>query len=208
MNILKVCDKMEEIKKLSSFYALVFRQKYIQRWGLMRNAIPESLAVHSSECAILTHALATIGNKVYGKDYDVGKAVTMALFHDVPEVFTGDMPTPVKYANPEIRSQFASIEEQSTKALIEKLPEQLREEYTEIFASVEGDEKHRALVKAADRLCAYIKCIDEKRFGNSEFSGAMAGIEARLWESDMPELEYFKKYFLPAFSLTLDEQQS
>ncbi len=199
---------MEEIKKLSSFYALVFRQKYIQRWGLMRNAIPESLAVHSSECAILTHALATIGNKIFGKDYDVGKAVTMALFHDVPEVFTGDMPTPVKYANPEIRSQFASIEAQSTKSLIDKLPVELRDEYSSIFASVDGDEKHRPLVKAADRLCAYIKCIDEKRFGNCEFSGAMAGIEKRLAESDMPELSYFMEYFLPAFTLTLDEQQS
>ena len=198
---------MEDIKNLSSFYALVFRQKYIQRWGLMRNAIPESLAVHSSECAILTHALATIGNKVLGKDYDVGRAVTMALFHDVPEVFTGDMPTPVKYANPEIRSQFASIEEQSTRSLIDKLPTELKGEYEEIFASIDVDEKHRALVKAADRLCAYIKCIDEKRFGNCEFSGAMEGIESRLRESSMPELAYFMEHFLPAFSLTLDEQQ-
>lgn len=198
---------MEEVKKLSSFYALVFRQKYIQRWGLMRNAIPESLAVHSSECAILAHALATIGNKVFGKDYDIGKVVTMALFHDVPEVFTGDMPTPVKYANPEIRSQFASIEEQSTRALIDKLPDELRGEYREIFASIEGDEKHHGILKAADRLCAYIKCIDEKRFGNCEFAGAMQGIEKRLAESDMPEVSYFIEYFLPAFSLTLDEQQ-
>ncbi len=199
---------MEEMKKASSFYALVFRQKYIQRWGLMRNAIPENLAVHSSECAVLVHALATIGNKVYGKDYDVGKAVTMALFHDVPEVFTGDMPTPIKYANDEIRSQFAAIEKQSTLSLINKLPDELRDEYKGIFESVEGDEKHHALLKAADRLCAYIKCIDEERFGNCEFSGAKAGIEKRLKGAALPELDYFMEYFLPAFELTLDEQQS
>ena len=199
---------MEEINTLSSFYALVFRQKYIQRWGLMRNAFPESLAAHSSECAILAHALATIGNKVYGCDYDVGKVVTMALFHDVPEVFTGDMPTPVKYANKSIRGQFAAIEAESTAALINKLPEELKEDYAAIFDAVENDEKHHKLLKAADRLCAFIKCEEEERFGNSEFTGAKKGIEERLRESEMPELNYFMEHFLPAFRLTLDEQQS
>ncbi len=199
---------MEDIKKISSFYALVFRQKYIRRWGLMRNAVPETLAAHSSECAVLAHALATIGNKVFGRSYDVGKVVTMALFHDVPEVFTGDMPTPVKYANPSIRTQFAAIEEQSTRALIDKLPSELKDDYAKIFDSLENDEVHRHIVKAADRLCAYIKCIDEERFGNTEFSGAKAGIEKRLKSSEMPELDYFIEHFLPAFAMTLDEQQS
>lgn len=198
---------MEEMKKLSSFYALVFRQKHIMRWGLMRNAYPESLAAHSSECAILAHALATIGNKLYGKDYDVGKVVTMALFHDVPEVFTGDMPTPVKYANPSIRGQFKAIEEESTAALVAKLPSELRDEYALIFDAVENDEKHHKLLKAADRLCAFIKCQEEQRFGNTEFEGAKKGIEKRLAETDMPELRYFMEYFLPAFSQNLDEQQ-
>ncbi len=199
---------MEDLKKTSSFYALVFRQKYIQRWGLMRNAIPENLAVHSAECAVLTHALATIGNKIFGKGYDVGKAVTMALFHDVPEVFTGDMPTPVKYANAEIRAQFAEIEKQSTRALVQKLPCELRDEYKAIFEEADGDGEYHKLLKAADRLCAYIKCIDEERFGNCEFAGAKTGIEQRLKESSMPELDYFMRHFLPAFELTLDEQQS
>ncbi len=199
---------MEDLKKVSSFYALVFRQKYIQRWGLMRNAIPESLAVHSSECAVIAHALATIGNKIFGKSYDVGKAVTMALFHDVPEVFTGDMPTPVKYANADIRMQFAEIERQSTRALIDKLPCELRDEYEKIFAAVEGNDEYHKLLKAADRLCAYIKCIDEERFGNCEFAGAKVGIEQRLKQSAMPELEYFMQHFLPAFTMTLDDQQA
>lgn len=197
---------MEDVNKLSSFYALVLRQKYIQRWGLMRNAYPESLAAHSSECAILSHALATIGNKVFGRDYDVGRVVTMALFHDVPEVFTGDMPTPVKYANPNIRAQFASIEAESTKNLVNKLPNELRDEYEGIFDAVESDKKHHDLLKAADRLCAYIKCLEEERFGNTEFSGAKKSIEERLKESAMPELNYFMEHFLPAFTLTLDEQ--
>jgi len=199
---------MEEMNKLSSFYALVFRQKYIQRWGLMRNAFPESLAAHSSECAILAHALATIGNKIYGRDYDVGRVVTMALFHDVPEVFTGDMPTPVKYANPSIRSQFKSIEEESVRALVAKLPDELKDEYAAIFDAVEKDEKHHKLLKAADRLCAFIKCEEEERFGNTEFAGARKGILERLRESQLPELDYFIEHFLPAFRLTLDEQQA
>jgi 5'-deoxynucleotidase len=198
---------MEEMKNLSSFYALVFRQKHIRRWGLMRNAVSENLAMHSSECAILAHALATIGNKLYGCDYDVGKVVTMALFHDVPEVFTGDMPTPIKYANEEIRSQFAAIEKQSTLALVDKLPCEIRGEYAEIFDAVENDEKHHYILKAADRLCAYIKCIDEERFGNTEFAGAKVGIEKKLSEMKLPELDYFMEHFLPAFSLTLDDQQ-
>lgn len=198
---------MNEVNKLSSFYALVFRQKHIRRWGLMRNAVPETLATHSSECAILTHALATIGNRVFGRSYDVGKAVTMALFHDVPEVFTGDMPTPVKYASEEIRRQFAIIEEKSTKNLIDKLPGEIKPDYEELFSSLDNDCVHRKLVKAADRLCAYIKCQEEESCGNNEFSGAKLGIEARLKESEMPELDYFIEHFLPAFSLTLDEQQ-
>jgi 5'-deoxynucleotidase len=198
---------MEELNKQSSFYALVFRQKHIMRWGLMRNAFPESLAAHSSECAILAHALATIGNTLYGRDYDVGKVVTMALFHDVPEVFTGDMPTPVKYANSSIRGQFAAIEAESTAALIDKLPQALRDGYAQIFDAAQNDEKHHKLLKAADRLCAYIKCTDEERFGNTEFSGAKKGIEERLRETDMPELQYFMENFLPAFGMTLDDQQ-
>ncbi len=189
----------------SPFFALVFRQKYIQRWGLMRSFVPETLAQHSSECAMLAHALATIGNEIFGKSYDVGKVVCAALFHDVPEVFTGDMPTPVKYANEKIRSEFADIESESVKNLIEKLPEQLRGTYAELFA--DDDEEVHGIVKAADRLCAYIKCAEEEKFHNTEFSAAKLGIEKKLAESDLPELKYFMENFIPAFDLTLDEQQ-
>ena len=194
-------------KESSPFFALVFRQKYIHRWGLMKNAIPESLAQHSSECAIITHALAVIGNKLFGKKYDTGKAVTFALYHDVPEVFTGDMPTPVKYANPVIRSEFAIIEEQSAKNLLEKLPPELEDEFRVLFCEKDKDAEVYKLVKGADKLCAYIKCIEEEKFHNTEFSSAKTGIEKKLNELDMPEIKYFMEHFLPAFTKTLDEQQ-
>ena len=201
-----------ENKEISPFFALVFRQKYIKRWGLMHNMIPETLAEHSSECAVLTHALATIGNKLYGKNYDVGNAVITALFHDVPEVFTGDMPTPVKYATPAIREEFGRIEEQSAGNLLCKLPESLKEEYAPLFeagsaAIREDNEAVRRLVKAADNLCAYIKCIEEEKLSNREFSSAKEGIKRKLETSGLPELDYFIEHFLPAFGMTLDEQQ-
>ena len=167
-------------KNISPVFALVFRQKHIQRWGLMRNIFPETLAQHSSECAMIAHALAVIGNTLYGKSYDTGKIVTMALFHDVPEVFTGDMPTPVKYANPVIRKEFAAIEEQSTENLLSKLPDELKSEFAEIFENIEKDSEYHDLLKAADRLCAYIKCLEEERYNNSEFSSARQGIEKSL----------------------------
>ncbi len=192
-------------KNSSAFFALVFRQKYIQRWGLMRSFVPETLAQHSSECAMIAHALATIGNEIFGKDYDVGAIVSAALFHDVPEVFTGDMPTPVKYANEKIRAEFGEIEEESIKNLIAKLPQKLRDSYARLFC--EDDSEVHALVKAADRICAYIKCAEELKFNNTEFSAAKAGIEKKLSESDMPEVRYFMEKFIPAFDLTLDEQQ-
>ena len=196
-------------ENISPFYALVFRQKHIQRWGLMRNIFPETLAQHSSECAMIAHALAVIGNKLYGKSYDTGKIATMALFHDVPEVFTGDMPTPVKYANPVIRKEFAVIEEQSTANLLSKLPSEIRDDFSAIFESIEAEGEYHRLLKAADRLCAYIKCLEEEKYSNSEFSSARLGIENKLNETkkELPELEYFMEKFLPAFDLTLDQQQ-
>ncbi len=189
----------------SSFFALVFRQKYIKRWGLMHSFVHETLAQHSSECAMIAHALATIGNELFGKSYDVGAVVSAALFHDVPEVFTGDMPTPVKYANEKIREEFGEIENETVKSLVSKLPTELQNTYFELFS--DEDPEIHALVKAADRLCAYIKCAEELKFNNSEFSAAKVGIEQKLKESDMPEVKYFMESFIPAFDLTLDEQQ-
>jgi len=183
-----------------SFFSLAFRQKYIRRWGLMRNTNPENLSEHSSETAIITHALAVIGNEIYGKNYDVGRAVIVALFHDVPEVFTGDLPTPVKYFNANMRKSYKDIENNAVLKLIEKLPTELKHVYSDILS--ETDLK---LVKAADKLCAYIKCIEEEKSGNSEFKTAKESLLAVINEIDLPEVKYFIDNFLGSFYLTIDE---
>lgn len=187
----------------NSFYALLFRQKYIKRWGLMRNVTEENLAEHSAESAILTHALATIGNAVFGKNYDVGRAVSLALFHDASEVVTGDLPTPVKYFSRRIRSSYAEIEENAASLLLAKLPAQLRTEYEYLFSH--GEPELRILVKAADKLCAYIKCVEEEKSGNREFRQARISVAKALDEIDCPELKWFREYLLPSFDMTLDE---
>lgn len=194
---------------LSAFYALIFRQKYIKRWGLMRNTLPETLSEHAAECAILTHALATVGNLELGRSYDTERAVTLALFHDAPEVFTGDLPTPIKYSDELMRERFARIETQSIQTLVGKLPEGYREIYRKLLTGDNGEDAalHK-LVKAADKLCAYIKCIEEEKAGNSEFANAKLTIKAQLEAYDLRELDIFTERFLPAFELTLDEQQA
>ena len=154
----------------NSFYALIFRQKYIKRWGLMRNSRDESLAEHASETAILTHALCTIGNKYFAKDYDTERAVTLALFHDTTEVYTGDLPTPIKYFSSEMRDNYKMIEKNAQETLLSHLPEELRPDYNALLDS-DDDPLHR-LVKAADKLAALIKCIEEEKSGNPEFSAA------------------------------------
>lgn len=189
--------------KQSNFYALLFRQKYIKRWGLMRNVTEENLAEHSAETAILTHALASIGNTVFGRHYDIGKAVVLALFHDAPEVVTGDLPTPVKYFNPQIRTSYAEIEESAVTLLLSKLPPELRPEYEPLLSGGEPD--LHLLVKAADKLCAYIKCVEEEKSGNPEFRQARITVLKTLESFDSPELKWFCEHLLPAFELTLDE---
>jgi 5'-deoxynucleotidase len=183
--------------------------KYINRWALMRNSRAETLTEHTLETAVLAHALATIGNERCGKTYNVDRAAVLGMFHDAHEILTGDMPTPVKYANPVIRKEFAAIEEQSTANLLGKLPEELEDEFSEIFKNIEKDSECHRILKAADRLCAYIKCMEEEKYSNSEFSSARQGIEKKLEETKkaLPELGYFMEKFLPAFDLTLDQQQ-
>ncbi len=190
---------------MNSFFAILFRQKYILRWGLMRNTTPESLSEHSSETAFVAHALAVIGNRVFGKAYDPDRVATLALFHDVPEVFTGDLPTPIKYFSSEMRSEYGKIEEQAVERLLTALPEEFREEYRAYLAPAEADAESLKLVKAADRLCAYIKCLIEETCGNREFENAKKATEKKLDALECEELAYFREHFLPAFTLTLDE---
>ncbi len=189
----------------NSFFALIFRQKYIKRWGLMHNLRDESLAEHSSETAILAHALATIGNTYFKKNYNVERAVTLALFHDIPEVYTGDLPTPIKYFSDEMRENYKLIEENAVNALISHLPTELAPQYKELL-SADGDELYR-IVKAADKLSALIKCIEEEKSGNYEFSAAKAATLASLERMGSEEADYFIEHFLPSFTLTLDEMQ-
>ena len=191
----------------NSFFALIFRQKYIKRWGLMRNVENETLAEHSAQVAMLSHALALIGNKRLGKQYDLGKIAVAALYHDGTEVYTGDMPTPVKYNTPELRQSYALIEEQAALTLLSHLPEDLREDYAPLLREDLPEDLHQ-IVKAADKLAAYIKCVEEVKFGNNEFIDAKKTTYASLKARNIPELDIFLEEFLPAFELTLDEMQN
>ncbi len=187
----------------SHFFALFSRMKYIDRWSLMRNTDAESLSQHSFDVSAIAHALAVIGNKRLGKSYDTGKIALTGMYHDMPEIITGDMPTPVKYHNPEIREAFGSIEKAAQRSLLNSLPEDLREEYREFLIPDESDESYR-LIKAADKISALLKCMLEERSGNSEFIKAKEATEKSLHAMNCPEAEIFLEEFLQSFSLVLD----
>ena len=189
----------------NSFFALLFRQRHIRRWSLMRNSSEETLSQHSMQVAVLSHALALIGNRYFGKHYDPDRAASLALFHDVPEVITGDLPTPVKYYSEAVREGYAAIERDAVDRLLSKLPEELRPDYAALLTPSEADRELMKLVKAADKLDAYIKCVEERGAGNSEFLSAEKAIRQKLDASDCEELRYFSRHLLPAFDATLDE---
>ena len=187
----------------SHFFALFSRMKYIDRWSLMRNTDAESLSQHSLDVSAIAHALAVIGNKRLGKSYDTGKIALTGMYHDMPEIITGDMPTPVKYHNTEIREAFGSIEKAAQRSLLNALPEDLREDYREYLIPDEEDENYR-LVKAADKISALLKCMLEERSGNTEFIKAREATEKSLHGMNCPEAEIFLEEFLQSFSLVLD----
>lgn len=191
-----------------SFFALMGRMKYISRWALMRNTHPENLADHSHETAVIAHALALIGNHKLGKRYNAERAALLGLYHDAPEILTGDMPTPVKYYDPEMKNAYRRVEEKAQETLIDKLPDYLQGDFCEILRGTgESDAQLRTLVKAADKLCALIKCIEEEKAGNTEFTQAGRSTRRILEELHCPEAEIFVREFLPAYSMTLDEQK-
>ena len=187
----------------NSFYALAARMRNIRRWGLMRNSFEENLLEHSQMTAVLAHALALIRRDVFGRSADPEKAAAAALFHDMSEIITGDMPTPVKYLNEDIRRSYKAVERQAEAQLLQLLPEELRPGYAELLQGGSGETGE--LVKAADKLAAYIKCIEELRAGNEEFRSAEGQIRAALEASELPEIAYFMEHFLPPFGMTLDE---
>ena len=189
-----------------NFFALISRMRYIGRWGLMRNTFQENIQEHSHMVAVLAHALAVIRRDLFGGDLDPEHAAMLALYHDAPEILTGDLPTPVKYYNPEIREAYREVEEVSTRRLLSMLPEALRPAYESLLLEDPESEYH-ALVKAADKLSAYIKCVEEVKAGNTEFRQAAEQTYRILEDSPLPEVAYFLEHFLPGFSLTLDELQ-
>jgi 5'-deoxynucleotidase len=193
----------------STFFAIVSRMKHIDRWALMRSSRPENLSEHSLEVAMIAHALATIGNVRYGRSLDAGRASLVGLYHDASEIITGDMPTPVKYHDSRIRDAYKQVEHEAEQTLLAKLPDDLRPAYEAIFSSdnSEDDAYLLALVKAADKLSALIKCIDEAQAGNAEFRTAEASTRARVEElaEAMPEVRDFVDEFLPSYGSTLDE---
>ena len=188
-----------------SFFAYIFRMRYIARWALMRNTRTENVEEHSYEVAVLAHALAAIGREVYHRDIDPDRVAAAALFHDAPEIITGDMPTPIKYYNPELKNAYQQVETVAQDKLLSMLPPELVSVYEPLVR--ESSETVRRYVKAADKLSAYIKCVEEEKAGNTEFKKAAEQTLAALKEMDMEELDWFMERFLPAFALTLDELQ-
>lgn len=185
------------------FFAYISRMRYIGRWGLMRNTFQENIQEHSHMVAVLAHALAVIRRDILGGTADPERAAVAALYHDAPEILTGDLPTPVKYAGPEITRAYRTIEDQAAETLLQTLPPELRPSFRAVLC--EDDPDTLRLVKAADKLSAYIKCLEELKANNAEFRSAAAQTEEALRAMAMPELDYFMEHFLPAFSLTLDE---
>ena len=186
-----------------SFFPMISRMRYINRWGLMRNTQPENIQEHSHQVAVLAHALAVIQNRYFGGQVDPGAVAVAALYHDASEILTGDMPTPIKYDNPDIQAAYKAVEAVAEQKLLSMLPEDLRPDFADVLTIC--DPEIHALVKAADKLSAYLKCVEELKAGNDEFKKAKEQTYAALRENPTPALGYFMEQFLSGFELTLDE---
>jgi len=187
----------------SHFFAYIARMRYITRWALMRNSFSENVQEHSHTVAVLAHALAVIRNSVYGGNVDAGAVAVAALYHDATEIITGDMPTPVKYYNDEIKASYKKVEAIACEKLLGMLPDELRPAYETSLKCT--DDAVNTLVKAADKLSAYIKCLEELKAGNAEFKRAAEQTRASIDAMALPELDYFMAHCMPSFSMTLDE---
>ncbi len=189
----------------SSFFAYLTRLRYIGRWGLKRNSVPENVMEHSWEVAVIAHALAVVRNVEFGGQVDADRVAVTALFHDASEVYTGDMPSPIKYHSPAITQAYKAIEQQAQYDLQQTLPAGLQTVYQGLLVEAEWDEQTHELIKAADIIAAVLKCRAELLAGNQEFAVAAKEVEARLKALQLPEADYFMRVFAPALSLTLDE---
>lgn len=189
----------------SSFFAMISRMKYINRWALMRNSYPENISEHSLEVGMIAHVLALISNKKYGNNLNAERAALIGMYHDCTEIITGDMPTPIKYYNKDTVEAYKHVEEQAARDLVGMLPDYLQEEYESILFPQKEEEYLWKLVKAADRLSAYVKCIEEEKAGNREFASAKSAVYAKITEMDIPEVRDFVRDFVEAYKKTLDE---
>lgn len=190
----------------SKFFAVISRMKYINRWALMRNTINENISEHSLETAFIAHALALIRNKRFGGNVSPERCALLAMFHDTTEIITGDLPTPIKYYSKEIKGAYDEIEQKAKNTLISYLPDDMKEEYKPLFCKTEEESELWKLVKGADKLSALIKCIEERKMGNSDFASAEKTTLNSLKEMNIPEIFVFLEEFIPAYNLTLDEQ--
>ena len=186
------------------FFAYMNRMKYIRRWGLMRNTQVENDMEHSLQTAMIAHGIALIGNKRFDRGYDAEHIMALAVYHDASEVITGDLPTPIKHNNPVIKDEYHRLESIANQRLLAMLPEDLREEYTSLIDADENTPEWK-IVKAADRISAYIKCVEERKAGNREFVEAEMSTLAAIRADALPEVQVFMEQFAPGFALSLDE---
>lgn len=190
---------------MSHFFAYLSRMKFIKRWGLMHNTYSENVQEHSLRVAQIAHALALIRNRKFGGAVSPERVAVLAIYHDAGEVLTGDLPSPIKYFNPEIRDAYHRIEASAAETLVGMVPKELEADYRSVLKPGADDEAHVALVKAADKICAYLKCLEEMAAGNKEFSKAEQALLDAVTSLDLPEVRYFLETFVPSFRLTLDE---
>ena len=191
--------------KNNHFYAMLSRMKFINRWGLMRNTKNENICEHSLEVAFIAHALGIINNQEFGGNMNAERLAILGMYHDVTEIVTGDMPTPVKYYSPVIRNAYKEVENVAKDALLSGLPEKMRKEYDSVLIESKEEEELWKYVKAADKISALVKCIEENRMGNTDFEKAEISILNAIEKMNMPEVKYFMGNFVPAYKLTLDE---
>lgn len=187
------------------FYAMLSRMKYINRWGLMRNTREENLSEHSLEVAFIAHALGIINNEIFNGSINAERLAILGMYHDVTEIITGDMPTPVKYYNSEIRTAYKEVEKAAGQEILTGLPENIRQRYNNILTESEAEKELWIYVKAADKLSALIKCIEERKMGNTDFFKAEQSTLDSIKNMGIAEADYFIEHYIPAYSMTLDE---
>ena len=192
--------------KSSKFFAIISRMKYINRWSLMRNTVTENISEHSLEVAFIAHLLAVLRNKRFGGNVNPERVALLAMYHDTPEIITGDLPTPIKYYNKKINSAYSELENNASRQLLSYLPDDIKGEYEPLFYKDESDSEHWELVKAADKISALIKCVEEKQMGNKDFSDAESATLKIIKELNVKEADVFLEEFMPSYGLTLDKQ--